>query len=118
MLYAVLISFKTSYTMKAIKIIEGKEGQTAELQDMSVPALRDDYVLCKVNCVALNPTDWLVMTYPGSCHTLSHCSCSAFRKHIDGDGGIPGSSVGSDFCESTVAIIVSIRTLTFNRWRR
>lgn len=41
--------------MKAIKIVEGNK---AELQDVSVPKLRDDYVLCKVKCVALNPTDW------------------------------------------------------------
>lgn len=43
--------------MKAIKIVEGNK---AELQDVPVPALRDDYVLVKVNCVALNPTDWYV----------------------------------------------------------
>ena len=46
--------------MKAIKIIKQGDGQAAELQTVPVPKLRDDYVLCKVNCVALNPTDWLV----------------------------------------------------------
>lgn len=41
--------------MKAIKIVEGHK---AEIQTVPVPKLRDDYVLVKVNCVALNPTDW------------------------------------------------------------
>ncbi|KAF2481971.1 putative zinc-binding oxidoreductase ToxD [Neohortaea acidophila] len=61
-------------TMKAIKILPGEK---AELQDVPFPQLRPGYVLCKVKCVALNPTDW---------------------KHIDGDGGRAGSTVGSDFC--------------------
>ncbi|KAK4497713.1 hypothetical protein PRZ48_010366 [Zasmidium cellare] len=43
-----------SSTMKAIKIVEGNK---AELQDVPIPKLRDDYVLVKVKCVALNPTD-------------------------------------------------------------
>ncbi|KAK4507637.1 hypothetical protein PRZ48_001372 [Zasmidium cellare] len=59
--------------MKAIKIIEGN---TAELQDVPIPKLRDDYVLCKVKCVALNPTDW---------------------KHIARGTGKPGVTVGVDF---------------------
>ncbi|KAK5652175.1 hypothetical protein OQA88_10818 [Cercophora sp. LCS_1] len=41
--------------MKAIKITgPGK----AEIQEVAVPALRDDYILVKVKAVALNPTDW------------------------------------------------------------
>ena len=45
--------------MKAIKIIEGGPiGQTAEIQDVPMPEMRDDYVLCKVKTVGLNPTDW------------------------------------------------------------
>ena len=47
-------------TMKAITIVKDGEGQKAELQDVSLPTLRDDYVLCKVKTVALNPTDWFV----------------------------------------------------------
>lgn len=40
--------------MKAIKVVEkGK----AEIQQVPVPKLRDDYVLVKVKDVALNPTD-------------------------------------------------------------
>ena len=42
-------------TMKAVKVVStGK----AELQKVPVPKLRDDYVLVKTKCVALNPTDW------------------------------------------------------------
>ncbi|KAK0333243.1 hypothetical protein LTR91_024143 [Friedmanniomyces endolithicus] len=41
--------------MKAIKVVEkGK----AEIQEVPLPKLRDDYVLVKVKMVALNPTDW------------------------------------------------------------
>jgi NADPH:quinone reductase-like Zn-dependent oxidoreductase len=43
--------------MKAIKILPD---QQAGLQDVPVPKLRHGYVLCKVKCVALNPTDWYV----------------------------------------------------------
>lgn len=42
-------------TMKAIKaVVPGK----AEVQDVSVPEVRDDWILVKVKYVALNPTDW------------------------------------------------------------
>lgn len=42
-------------TMKALKLVQtGK----AELQEVPLPKLRDDYVLVKVHAVALNPTDW------------------------------------------------------------
>ena len=42
-------------TMKAIKVVEpGK----AEIQDVPLPRMRDDYILVKTKCVALNPTDW------------------------------------------------------------
>lgn len=42
-------------TMKAIKIVGvGK----AEVQDVFLPRMRDDYILVKVHAVALNPTDW------------------------------------------------------------
>jgi NADPH:quinone reductase-like Zn-dependent oxidoreductase len=39
-------------TMKAIKVVEpGK----AEVQEVPLPKMRDDYILVKVNNVALNP---------------------------------------------------------------
>ena len=42
-------------TMKAMKVTgPGK----AEIQQVPLPKLRDEYVLVKVKCVALNPTDW------------------------------------------------------------
>jgi NADPH:quinone reductase-like Zn-dependent oxidoreductase len=41
--------------MKATKVIDtGK----AEVQDVPLPKMRDDYILVKVHAVALNPTDW------------------------------------------------------------
>lgn len=41
--------------MKAIKNVGvGK----AEVQEVPLPQMRDDYVLVKVHAVALNPTDW------------------------------------------------------------
>lgn len=42
-------------SMKAIKIVEAGK---AEVQEVPLPKLRDDYVLVKVKAVALNPTDW------------------------------------------------------------
>jgi NADPH:quinone reductase-like Zn-dependent oxidoreductase len=42
-------------TMKALKVVSAGK---AEVQEVPVPKLRDDYVLVKVNAVALNPTDW------------------------------------------------------------
>jgi len=48
--------------MKAVKSVEkGK----AEIQEVPLPRLRDDYVLVKVKDVALNPTDWY------ECHRLT-----------------------------------------------
>lgn len=58
--------------MKAIKVVEAGK---AEIQTVSVPKLRPDYVLVKISAVALNPTDW---------------------KHID-YLSTPGCTVGCDF---------------------
>jgi len=38
-------------------IIVQEKGK-AEAAEVTVPELRDDYVLVKVSAVALNPTDW------------------------------------------------------------
>lgn len=47
-------------TMKAIKVVElGK----AEVQDVAVPQVKDDWILVKTKYVALNPTDWWVTIY-------------------------------------------------------
>ena len=40
---------------KAVVVI--KPGEAA-VKEVSVPKLRDDYILVKVKAVALNPTDW------------------------------------------------------------
>ena len=41
-------------TMQAIKIVgQGK----VEIQDVPVPEVRDDSVLVKIKCVAVNPID-------------------------------------------------------------
>jgi hypothetical protein len=43
--------------MKAVKVVgKGK----AEIREVLLPKRRDDYVLCKVKSVAVNPTDWWV----------------------------------------------------------
>lgn len=42
-------------TMKAIKVVGIDK---AEVQDVPLPKMRDDYILVKVHAVALNPTDW------------------------------------------------------------
>ena len=41
--------------MKAIKTVPGHGG--AEIQEVPIPAVRDEYILVKVKTVALNPTD-------------------------------------------------------------
>ena len=64
---------RAKMTTKAIVFVEkGK----AEIQEVSIPKLRDDYVLVKVNAIGVNPTDW---------------------KHIDSARAAPGSRVGCDF---------------------
>jgi NADPH:quinone reductase-like Zn-dependent oxidoreductase len=38
-------------------VVVTKPGEAA-VKELSVPKLRDDYILVKVKAVALNPTDW------------------------------------------------------------
>lgn len=54
----VLKPFLIVQSMKTMKAIKTIAKHRAEIQVVSVPAMRDDYVLVKVNAVALNPTDW------------------------------------------------------------
>jgi NADPH:quinone reductase-like Zn-dependent oxidoreductase len=35
----------------------------AKVQEISIPKLRDDYIIVKVKAVALNPTDWKHIDY-------------------------------------------------------
>lgn len=38
-------------------VVVQKPGE-AQVQETSIPKLRDDYILVKTKAVALNPTDW------------------------------------------------------------
>ncbi|KAK8083539.1 hypothetical protein PG996_002320 [Apiospora saccharicola] len=63
----------TPTTIKAIVAVEkGK----AEVRNVAMPKLRNDYVLVKVKAVGLNPTDW---------------------KHVDFGLAPPGARVGCDY---------------------
>ena len=77
--------------MKAIKIVgPGK----AEVQEVPRPALRDDYVLVKVNAVALNPTDW---------------------KHVHKDIlATPGVTSGCDFA----GVVEEVGSKVEKQWRK
>ncbi|KAK1752815.1 chaperonin 10-like protein [Echria macrotheca] len=44
-----------------MKAIKSKGPKEAEIQDVPIPTLRDDYVLVKVTAVAVNPTDWFTL---------------------------------------------------------
>ncbi|KAI0385903.1 alcohol dehydrogenase [Hypomontagnella monticulosa] len=46
--------------MKAIIVVDKEK---AEIQEVSRPAVRDGFVLVKVNTLGLNPTDWKTITY-------------------------------------------------------
>ncbi|KAE8371532.1 chaperonin 10-like protein [Aspergillus bertholletiae] len=59
---------------KAVVITGSK--QVSLVSDRPLPTLRDDYILIKTVCVALNPTDW---------------------KHVEYDFGAPGCVVGCDY---------------------
>lgn len=67
-------------TMKAIKVNGNK---AAVKSDVPLPKLRDTYVLCKVETIALNPTDW---------------------KHIKGKLAAPDGTAGCDFAGTVVEI--------------
>lgn len=45
-------------TMKAVKVLGLNK---AEIQDVPVPEARDNQVLVKVSCTAINPLDWYVI---------------------------------------------------------
>ena len=66
-------------TMKAILI----NGNTARVASTSVPKVRPTYVLCKVDSIALNPTDW---------------------KHIQGERAAKNGISGCDFSGTVVEV--------------
>lgn len=49
--------------MQAIKSLSNGK---AEIKEVPLPQMRDDYILVKVNAVALNPTDWKHIDYLSS----------------------------------------------------
>lgn len=75
--------------MKAIKVVEATK---AEIKEVSLPKLRDDYVLVKVEAVALNPTDW---------------------KHIDFLSS-PDATVGCDFA----GVVEEVGSKVEKKWNK
>lgn len=65
--------------MKAITI----NGNKAKVSTRSLPKVRPTYVLCKVDSIALNPTDW---------------------KHINGKRAAPDGTSGCDFAGTVVEV--------------
>ena len=59
-----------------------KQAGEAEIREVTVPKLRDDYINVKVHAVALNPTDW---------------------KHVDYLAS-PGARVGCDYAGVVVEV--------------
>ncbi|KAH7323240.1 chaperonin 10-like protein [Stachybotrys elegans] len=55
----------------------------AEVQEVRIPKLREDYILVKVNAIGLNPTDW---------------------KHIDNAIADVGSRIGCDYSGTVVEV--------------
>lgn len=74
-------------SMKAIKVVEAGK---AEIQDVAVPKLRDDYVLVKVEAVALNPTDWKHIDYLANPGATVGCDYAGVVEEV-------GSKVQKDF---------------------
>ena len=56
-------------------VVVVSKGEVA-VQEVSLPSLRDDWLIVKVEAVALNPSDW---------------------KHIDHGGADAGARVGCDY---------------------
>ncbi|MCJ1434762.1 hypothetical protein MMC27_004132 [Xylographa pallens] len=66
-------------TMRAIKVVGLKE---AEIQEVPLPKLRDDYVLCKVNQMAVNPTDWKHIDFLGPTGTTVGCDFAGVIEEV------------------------------------
>jgi hypothetical protein len=61
----------SSMTTKAVLYVE--KGKAA-VQDVSIPKLRDEYILVKVNAVGVNPADWKNIDY-GNTDAGSRIGC-------------------------------------------
>lgn len=63
---------------------------SAILKSIPIPQLQDDYILVRVVCIALNPTDWTTLEAPGADGTLVGCDYSGIVEAV-------GPSVARDF---------------------
>jgi len=70
-------------------IVVQKPGEAA-IAEVSVPKLRDDYILVKVKAVALNPTDWKHVDFLTSKGARIGCDYSGIVEEV-------GSKVTKDF---------------------
>lgn len=73
--------------MKAIKVAEAGK---AEIQEVPLPKLRDDYILVKVKSVALNPTDWKHIDFLSKAGATVGCDYAGTVEEV-------GSKVTKDF---------------------
>ncbi|KAK3058304.1 hypothetical protein LTR09_001382 [Extremus antarcticus] len=77
--------------MKALKVVGPGR---AEIQEVPLPKMRDDYVLVKVSNVALNPTDW---------------------KHVAREAmATPGCTVGCDYS----GIVEEVGSKVTKEWKK
>lgn len=62
----------------------------AVLKPISIPRLRDDYILVRTVAVALNPTDWTTLDARGNDGTLVGCDYAGIVEEV-------GKAVTRDF---------------------
>jgi NADPH:quinone reductase-like Zn-dependent oxidoreductase len=67
-----------------------KQAGEVEIQEVSIPRLRDDYILVKVHAVALNPTDWKHVDYLADPGARVGCDYAGVVEEI-------GKNVTKDF---------------------
>jgi NADPH:quinone reductase-like Zn-dependent oxidoreductase len=59
-----------------------KQAGEAEIREVSIPKLRDDYILVKVRAVALNPTDWKHVDYLASPGVRVGCDYAGIVEEV------------------------------------
>ncbi|KAE8143761.1 zinc-binding oxidoreductase [Aspergillus pseudotamarii] len=67
-------------TQKAVVITAPKQAEV--VADKPVPALRDDYILVKTICVAINPTDWKHIDYLAPPGVLVGCDYAGIVQEV------------------------------------
>ena len=76
-------------------VIVQKAGE-AQVQETSIPKLRDDYILVKTKFVALNPTDWKHLDFlTGKGVLLGKLITMLKYRHLYVKAQEPGSSTGA-----------------------